>query len=132
MMEKVGRNDSRMHVLVGRFLHSETGEPLYALSALYEPFPQVLVIGEVGTLKDWSHIVQPPPTVQPGIYRHFKGGKYRVFGEFVHAVSGESHVAYICLYGQYAMLVRPTAMFTEYVESNEFDYEGTRFTFDRP
>ncbi|AIR91408.1 DUF1653 domain-containing protein [Pseudomonas cremoricolorata] len=54
--------------------------------------------------------------VQPGIYRHYKGPEYRVFGTARHSENEEWVVVYQCLYGDFGLWVRPLAMFLETVE----------------
>lgn len=57
--------------------------------------------------------------VKPGIYQHFKGGRYQVLGSAVHSENDEVMVVYFPLYGDQAWFVRPLEMFLEQVE-----YEG--------
>ena len=52
-------------------------------------------------------------TIQPGRYRHFKGGEYRVLGTARHSERG--------------LWVRPAAMWNEHVERD--GYSGPRFTY---
>nr|WP_314489954.1 DUF1653 domain-containing protein [uncultured Pseudomonas sp.] len=54
--------------------------------------------------------------VQPGIYQHYKGPEYRVFGTARHSESEEWVVVYQCLYGDFGLWVRPLSMFLETVE----------------
>jgi hypothetical protein len=54
--------------------------------------------------------------IQPGIYRHYKGPEYRVFGLARHSETEEWMVVYQTLYGDYGHWVRPLSMFTEVVE----------------
>ena len=54
--------------------------------------------------------------IQPGVYRHYKGPEYRVFGAAQHSETEEWLVFYQCLYGEYGFWVRPLSMFQESVE----------------
>ncbi len=61
--------------------------------------------------------------IVPGIYRHFKGGVYRVVGLARHSETEEPHVVYLA--GDGRLWIRPVAMFLENVERE--DYSGPRF-----
>lgn len=60
--------------------------------------------------------VPPLPSLPTGIYRHYKGGRYEVYGVARHSETLEPVVVYRPLYGEGALWVRPFAMFTERVE----------------
>jgi len=67
--------------------------------------------------------------MKPGLYRHFKGGEYRVQGVARHSESGELLVVYTPLYGEGGLWVRPLDMFRETVEHEgreraRFEYVG--------
>lgn len=66
-------------------------------------------------------------SIQPGIYRHYKGKDYLVLGTAHHSETREPLVVYRCLYGDYSLWVRPLAMFTENVMIN--GVEQPRFAF---
>jgi len=51
-----------------------------------------------------------------GIYRHYKGQRYRVLGTAHHSETMEPLVVYQALYGEHGLWVRPAAMFCETVE----------------
>lgn len=51
-------------------------------------------------------------SVQPGLYRHYKGQQYRVIGTARHSESEEELVVYQALYGEHGLWVRPLEMFT--------------------
>ncbi|MBS7661252.1 DUF1653 domain-containing protein [Pseudomonas lalucatii] len=53
--------------------------------------------------------------LQPGLYRHYKGPEYRVFGVARHSESEQQMVVYQALYGDYGLWVRPLEMFCEEV-----------------
>ena len=59
----------------------------------------------------------PPLPVEPrpGLYRHYKGNDYRVFGLARHSETREPVVVYQALYGERGLWVRPAAMFSETV-----------------
>ena len=54
-------------------------------------------------------------TVEPGRYRHFKGGEYDVLAVATHSETHEALVVYRPLYGDSGWWVRPLAMFLETV-----------------
>lgn len=58
------------------------------------------------------------PTV-PGIYRHYKGQRYRVLGTARHSETLDELVVYQALYGEHGLWVRPAAMFAEIVAVND-------------
>ncbi len=60
--------------------------------------------------------------IQPGRYRHFKGGEYEVIGVARHSETMEELVVYRALYGERGLWVRPAAMWLEVVER-----DGKRF-----
>ncbi len=51
-----------------------------------------------------------------GIYRHYKGQRYRVLGTAQHSETMEPLVVYQALYGDFGLWVRPAAMFCETIE----------------
>lgn len=51
-----------------------------------------------------------------GIYRHYKGQRYRVLGTAHHSETMEPLVVYQALYGDHGLWVRPAAMFNETIE----------------
>ena len=55
------------------------------------------------------------PMVAPGLYRHYKGGEYKVLGMARHSETLEAMVLYQALYGERGLWVRPAAMFAETV-----------------
>ena len=58
----------------------------------------------------------PLPSIQPGRYRHYKGGEYEVFGVVRHSETLEPLVLYRPLYNDSGNWVRPYAMFVGPVE----------------
>ncbi|MDG9760029.1 MULTISPECIES: DUF1653 domain-containing protein [Pseudomonas] len=54
--------------------------------------------------------------LQPGLYRHYKGPQYRVFGVARHSENEEEVVVYQALYGEFGLWVRPLSMFCEEIE----------------
>lgn len=54
--------------------------------------------------------------IKPGLYRHFKGGEYRVLYTAAHSETLEPMVVYQALYGEKGIWVRPAAMWNETVQ----------------
>jgi hypothetical protein len=54
-------------------------------------------------------------SVEPGRYRHFKGGEYEVLAIAKHSETQEPMVVYRPLYNESGWWVRPLAMFLETV-----------------
>ncbi len=54
----------------------------------------------------------------PGLYRHYKGGLYRLVGIARHSESLEDMVVYQALYGEHGLWVRPLGMWEEEVTVN--------------
>lgn len=63
--------------------------------------------------------------IEPGIYEHFKGQRYEVFGIARHSETEEVFVLYRKLYDDYSYWVRPVEMFLGDVERD--GYVGPRF-----
>ena len=58
-----------------------------------------------------------PDEPKPGLYRHYKGGEYRVLGLARHSETLEPLVVYQALYGAGGLWVRPAGMFIETIET---------------
>ncbi len=54
--------------------------------------------------------------IKQGIYRHFKGNRYRVLMLAKHSETQEDMVVYEALYGEGGIWVRPASMWLETVE----------------
>ncbi len=54
--------------------------------------------------------------IQPGRYRHFKGGEYEVIGMARHSETDQWMVVYRPLYGEGGLWVRPADMWNQIVE----------------
>ena len=65
--------------------------------------------------------------IKPGIWKHFKGNRYRVLGVASQSETLEPMVVYQALYGEGGLWVRPLSMWTEQVERD--GYCGPRFVF---
>lgn len=57
--------------------------------------------------------------LKAGIYKHYKGNLYKVFGVARHSETEEELVVYQALYGEYGLWIRPKEMFMEKVRINE-------------
>lgn len=59
------------------------------------------------------------PTIESGVYQHYKGKRYQVLGTGRHTEINEYYVVYTPLYeheGQPDIWIRPYSMFIESVE----------------
>lgn len=74
----------------------------------------------------WSDTAK---NLKPGIYRHFKGGEYRLVIPARDSESVEEVVVYQSLEDPEKVWVRPLAMFVETVSRD--GYEGPRFSWLR-
>jgi hypothetical protein len=63
-------------------------------------------------------VVEVSMRITTGVYRHYKGHEYRVFGIATHSESEEQMVVYQALYGDYGLWIRPLRMFCETVDVN--------------
>ena len=78
-----------------------------------------------------SKNLTPIPPLQHGLYRHYKGGEYRVVDLARHSETQEWMVVYQCLRDNASLWVRPHEMFIETViidgvEQPRFAYQGAR------
>lgn len=55
-------------------------------------------------------------SLQKGIYKHYKGERYKVLYTATHSETLEPVVVYQALYGEQGIWVRPLEMFCETVE----------------
>lgn len=67
-------------------------------------------------MPDDSDLPELSPRVPPGLYRHYRGGLYRVIDTVRHSETLEPLTLYQALYGQQGLWVRPAAMFLETLE----------------
>lgn len=75
-----------------------------------------------------SRMVDPPPNrvsrqrapikqrVRPGVYEHFKGGRYEVIGSAEQVDTDERFVVYRPLYGDRSLVLRSVTEFLEHVD----------------
>ena len=87
-------------------LYSDAGAAISA-APLFEPG---------GGVSDCMSDLPPLPAIEPGRYRHYKGGEYEVVGVVRHSETLEPLVLYRPLYNDSGMWVRPFAMFLEDIE----------------
>ena len=66
-------------------------------------------------------------TIKLGIYQHYKGNEYQVFGVARHSETEEQLVVYKPLYGERHLWVRPLGMFLEKVKVDGVDQPRFRW-----
>ena len=67
--------------------------------------------------------------LKPGVYRHYKGGKYLVYEVGTHTESNERLVVYRPLYGSFGLSIRPLAMFLDMLSADRFEDKVSRPRF---
>ena len=65
-----------------------------------------------------------------GVYRHFKGKKYRVEGVAKHSEDLSDYVVYRQMYGDGELYVRPLDMFMSEVDHEKYPDAQQRWRFE--
>lgn len=74
--------------------------------------------------------VESVEVIVNGIYKHFKGNKYKVLMLAKHSETEEDCVVYQALYGERGVWVRPLAMFLEKVDRNKYPNVIQEYRFE--
>ena len=70
-------------------------------------------------------------SLQPGVYRHFKGKEYLLLGLARHSETLQTMVVYRALYGERGVWVRPMEMFFSPVDREKYPDATQEYRFER-
>lgn len=86
----------------------------------FEDLPGGWVCPICGTSRDdFDPVIDKPPQIRKGLYRHYKGQNYRLIDLCKHSETLEDMVLYQAQHGEKCLWVRPAGMWSEQVT-----YEG--------